>query len=472
MTTAASQALEHALALLRSPRDGGLGIGLRLPQGILQLLRIVGGDEQALAEAHAASKASEREVREASVFFVQQVLFAPGADSYRMLGVDPDADDERIKEHYRWLVRWLHPDRNPDEWEAVYADRVNRAWQDLRTRERRAKYDDRRREPTTNPAAIAVARSRMLASSEVELGQPLLWMRWLPHLVLGGLAATAAGAVGLWLVLREQPVEASWAKTEPESAAVVADRIGPPPVLPEASATPALRNTEASPAEASVEAQDAQQLADSRVLDQRASLAAAAATATTRSALVPAALAVSKPTQKTNRSAVVSPPTEQRLPLAPATTPSETAPSLAANPPPPISAKTANRLDSASLPIGDADDREAQQLLAQYRLAYEAGDIRRLRSLFANVDRSTDAARTLRAYRQLFDDSLRRDLSMHDVSWFRQGDTLVIIASYRTTVVPRSAGLPLRTEGDLRFDLRQVGEEWRIFRLSYEEADG
>ena len=37
-------------------------------------------------------------------------------------------------------MKWLHPDRNQDGWEAVYADRVNVAWQDLKTPDRRAEY--------------------------------------------------------------------------------------------------------------------------------------------------------------------------------------------------------------------------------------------------------------------------------------------------------------------------------------------
>ena len=134
------QALEQALACLRAPSLVRAALARPLPD--MQLLLRVAADEQGVREAcaQATGETAER-VAEAAVFFVQQVQFVPDADSYRVLGVSRDADDAVIKTHHRWLVRWLHPDRNPDPWEAAYADRVNRAWQDLRTPERRRSYD-------------------------------------------------------------------------------------------------------------------------------------------------------------------------------------------------------------------------------------------------------------------------------------------------------------------------------------------
>uniref|UniRef100_UPI0035AF47BD J domain-containing protein n=1 Tax=Arenimonas sp. TaxID=1872635 RepID=UPI0035AF47BD len=139
--SAAGQALDLALACYRAPPRLAQAAQRPLPDDMLVLLRLAAGDEALARECADAAHESAGTVVEAAVFFIQQVLFAPGTDSYRALGVNPDAPDARIKEHYRWLVRWLHPDRNPDEWDAIYADRVNRAWQDLRHPDRRAAYD-------------------------------------------------------------------------------------------------------------------------------------------------------------------------------------------------------------------------------------------------------------------------------------------------------------------------------------------
>ena len=141
MTQPAFAALHAALALLQAPRGPRPSEEQRLPGGMSLLLRLAAGEEDASQAARAESGETAQTVREAAIFYLQQVCFASGGSSYRVLGVDPDAGDERIREHYRWLARWLHPDRNPDEWEVVFAERVGQAWQDLRTPERRHRYD-------------------------------------------------------------------------------------------------------------------------------------------------------------------------------------------------------------------------------------------------------------------------------------------------------------------------------------------
>ena len=66
---------------------------------------------------------------------------------YDVLGVDPDADLEAIRQAWRVKVRLLHPDRHhgsPDDVQAEAATetlRVNRAWATLRDPERRREYD-------------------------------------------------------------------------------------------------------------------------------------------------------------------------------------------------------------------------------------------------------------------------------------------------------------------------------------------
>jgi hypothetical protein len=38
-----------------------------------------------------------------------------------------------MREHMRWLLKWLHPDKNQNEWESVFTERVLKAWRDAGT---------------------------------------------------------------------------------------------------------------------------------------------------------------------------------------------------------------------------------------------------------------------------------------------------------------------------------------------------
>jgi hypothetical protein len=137
-------ALEVALALMRMP---SMRVALRcrpLPEGVGELIELAAGSPARVAQAAACSHESTANVLEAARFYVREVLLFPGADAYRILGVPPDAADARIKLHHRHLQQWLHPDRDGDGWESVFAARVNTAWAELRSPPRRAAYDARR----------------------------------------------------------------------------------------------------------------------------------------------------------------------------------------------------------------------------------------------------------------------------------------------------------------------------------------
>jgi DnaJ-class molecular chaperone len=80
-------------------------------------------------------------VSKAAVFFIEQILFAPDADSYRVLGVGPRATPGELRRNMALLLRWLHPDLDPQATHSTFACKVTGAWNDLKTAERRAAYD-------------------------------------------------------------------------------------------------------------------------------------------------------------------------------------------------------------------------------------------------------------------------------------------------------------------------------------------
>lgn len=192
-----ASSLELALATFREPARLGELRDRPLPE-VLDVIKAAAGESATIEAAAEQLDASADTIREAAVFFLQQLLFAPNSDAYRVLGAGNDASQDRLRENYRWLMKWLHPDRNQDGWEVVYADRVNAAWQDLKTPDRRAEYD-KRAAASPAPAPVSFA-PRPVAIRPQKSVSPILsgsTVRRLPAMILGGLAALAVATLGL-----------------------------------------------------------------------------------------------------------------------------------------------------------------------------------------------------------------------------------------------------------------------------------
>lgn len=147
MDGATGTALEWALALLHAPAERHRLRQRPLPSGMTELLTIAAdlAPEELGAVAARVGEQPAR-VREAARFYAREVLFHAQTDAYRTLGVMPDAPTEQIKLHSRLLQAWLHPDREQSGDDAVFAAKVNAAWNRLRTDKRRAAYDAERAE--------------------------------------------------------------------------------------------------------------------------------------------------------------------------------------------------------------------------------------------------------------------------------------------------------------------------------------
>jgi hypothetical protein len=167
-------ALKLAVDLLHVPAQVRLIRSEPLPDGVVLLLRIAAGEADAEREAVALTRRSVETIRRAAAFFIEQILFAPDADSYRVLGVDAGASAAELRRNAGLLLKWLHPDRDRHDPRAVFASRVTGAWNDLKTPERRAAYDAQHRKANSgrrdskagarsrrkNHLAIALARRR------------------------------------------------------------------------------------------------------------------------------------------------------------------------------------------------------------------------------------------------------------------------------------------------------------------------
>lgn len=181
-------ALRIAFQLIHVPSQIRHVRSVPLPDGVLLLLEIAAGDEHAVKRAcalsaceltggfadAAKSRVREQEAREAAAFFIEQILFAPCADSYRVLGARSGATAKELRRNMSLLLRWLHPDVQRQGDRSVFARRVSLAWDTLKTPERRAAYDEKRRamrdEAARSANSLRAARPARSSNQDVNDG--------------------------------------------------------------------------------------------------------------------------------------------------------------------------------------------------------------------------------------------------------------------------------------------------------------
>ena len=137
----------------------------RLPSDVSTLLRIAIGDEEAVREAIAATGRLREILRNAAGFYIEQILFHPDADSYRVLGAHPNASAADLRQNMALLMRWVHPDQQSRADRSIFAARVAQAWSDLKTDERRAAYDRSRRAALAKKTKSSSGQGRKKAGS-------------------------------------------------------------------------------------------------------------------------------------------------------------------------------------------------------------------------------------------------------------------------------------------------------------------
>ncbi|SCW94841.1 J domain-containing protein [Ancylobacter rudongensis] len=155
-------ALDAALALFKDPVSARSMPNLSLPPGMDRVLAVAVGDEEALAAAERRSGIGRGPLQQAAGFFIEQALLFHDADSYRVLGAGRNATHEELRHNMALLMRWLHPDlqslRSGPLDREVFTARISRAWEDLKTGERRSAYD--LRHPPAGPSRPAPGSGR------------------------------------------------------------------------------------------------------------------------------------------------------------------------------------------------------------------------------------------------------------------------------------------------------------------------
>ena len=103
-------------------------------ESMLLLLRLANGDAELMAWARQLTKASEDELHQACIAFIEHAFFTVANNHFGVLGLNPWAQVADIKEHYRLLMRLFHPDRGLVNSTSAdrYAAMINQAYAALK----------------------------------------------------------------------------------------------------------------------------------------------------------------------------------------------------------------------------------------------------------------------------------------------------------------------------------------------------
>jgi pyruvate/2-oxoglutarate dehydrogenase complex dihydrolipoamide acyltransferase (E2) component len=463
-----SDAVDLMLGVFRSPGRSAMLRTRELPDGVLDVIRIAAGDEQAIAAARASTALDPADLGTAASLLLRNLFFFEGADSYRTLGVRPDADPAQIKRHYRWLVRWLHPDRNPESMHGVFVDRINRAWNSIRTPERRSRYDLDRRATQDADASVRIVdtASRLREWSE-RSPMPLLSariVRRLPAIILfgTGFIAMAVFCLAIWIASVDTdslPIALPASDVTPPPSAEPAAT--PPPAIPTlpSSVPPAAI---ASPPSAPAPLPAKPVSANLRPRDTAAPPAAVAVPPQARPGTTVASESVMA-ARDSSRGATVSRPDGRPAPApAPALAQELNPPVLAPTPAPPTA--------QARAPLSGGDLRE---FVERFQRLYASDDVEHFLALFSTEVNSNDSgyAGLASDYRRLFDQRRLRRLNLSDLRWEIDGDRAAGTGRYEAWVGP-SADKPERhTRGQIMLQLTDGEGGVRITRLDHTVID-
>lgn len=447
-----NDAFDLMLGVYRAPLRAALLRGRALPRQIIEVIRVAAGDTEAVADARRSTGLNDGELAEAAVLLLHYLLFFDDADHYRVLGVAADADDEQIKRHYRALMRWLHPDRNPDNLHSVFAERVNRAWNTLRTPQRRADYDRDRQadEDTARHAAAARAAAAALSVPHWKAeGRPWLsgrMVRRLPQIVAASGATVAVVLLALVVWLQRPQAQRPMAAIVPPALPLLA---GPPaapsaPTMPAAGSPVSANPLPAPPAPATLFASAASALTDA--------VAAPAA-----AAQAPAPAAVPKP------DAMIARPTPAHGTAA--------ARSAAARVASAVRPDTPRRPSAAPVapPPAALSEAEVLAFVARFERLYAGDDVDAFLALFGDdaVGNGSDGLRELSIdYRRLFATYSRRELRLRDMRWQIDEGRAVGHGRYDAHV-DASKDSPKDSQGRILLALRRDADGLRITRLNH-----
>ncbi len=532
-----AQALVHAHADSDDPaRLQQAAVGIQLVDAMPSLIQIASGTGAAFADARAATDATvaghidDSLLRSAAIRCIRDLYLTSGDDPYRVLGLNPWAGEQEVRDRYRQLIRLFHPDRGSlhEQIDPALAATLNLAY--ARANQQRvtharatARQQPPQPQPQQSPAqhrappqsragdaphradnrrhgANQQAASRPLPnkSADARLNRPGssgLAERWhsagLFRLSRSGVWAAVAllsvlVVVSAWLgrapadvpVLARAATERSPVKVPAVTApAITASSITASAVTTPAFTAPQAKVTSEWPV------RDDRPVSATRQAPISTAKATAMATATTNVAATATAAPTPSPIRPTMAADAVRPlpaPTE-RAALKAQPLPTKTNPSIepvlavatSVSPPPPSVPERANaaapRPPEADQSFASSLD-EIEHFLANFLGSYANGDLEQLLSLMQDnlsYDQPGGKAAARRTYQRLFQASTSRDLVLRDVVWNRYGGRMVASPRFEERVTLQSSGSIQVQKGVMHIELIDHGGKISIVSLSH-----
>ena len=122
------QALDDAIALARGPVRAAALRAAPFPPGVRLVLDILAGDARAIRRAEADYGIAAAVLVDLAENYVLQTMLYRGAPPRHILGLNPDDPRPTARDHMGALLKWVHPDRNPNPWQSAFVARVAEAW--------------------------------------------------------------------------------------------------------------------------------------------------------------------------------------------------------------------------------------------------------------------------------------------------------------------------------------------------------
>ncbi len=165
-------AVDRALEAARQPKQLLRQSPQPLPPDMLDVIKCAAGDEMTLARYGLERGLHQDSIRDAARVYLQHIVTHANGSDRLVLGLTRSATANDVREHKRWMLKWLHPDRNPSKWEANLFHRVKEASARLE--------NGAGREPEEKPSAQAFSgkrdanRRRTLARQPAKPSRPPL----------------------------------------------------------------------------------------------------------------------------------------------------------------------------------------------------------------------------------------------------------------------------------------------------------
>lgn len=462
-----------------------------LSESMLLLLRLANHDAELLVWASQLTGATADELHKSCIAFIERHFFKAGNNHYAVLGLNPWATIDDVKEHYRLLIRLFHPDRGlvNSVNSAAYAAMINQAYAALKE--------------TLGVETELAAKSRRLTKANVVNNRPLLkgaavarrqrfWVLFANMTPAKMLLGTLLLAMLLvWLTVSEAP-------SQIRKQDVLSVIHGHP--LPDAVGKLTLQDKPAKlEANIDVEKQVVGEAA-ALVLEAEAKrisneLAGLEILPSFAEGMPPRSVAVKEPVPLISSPPNIKKPVQTTLsqPLPqpkvavkiakPSQLPSEkeqTAPlgdqlvavasaSSDAAAKSELAEKMADKADAtAKIKVELPSERELRNLLLSFMDSYERGDIKAFMQLFAeNVESDEDEGRLgiQRAYTRFFANSQNRSIVLKDVQWKREPELVVGDVDYRASSVRPGQTESQLGQGALRFEV--VKSNSKVFIIGF-----